>query len=337
MPMLTSRPIRRALWLTIWLVWATCLLATSLLPLNALAQPAWPERPIKLIVPFAAGGRSDVIARTIAAKLSQRLGQTLIVENRGGAGGGLGIEAGIKSPADGYTFLFITGAYATHAAIGRKLSYDPIKDIAPIGGIGTTPLLVAVSDASPMKSLRDFVELARAKPEAVNYGSGGVGSMSHLGMELLASEAKVQFAHVPYKGMSPAFTDLIAGNAEAGLTSFATVSPLIESGKVRGLAVTSAQRTPFAPHLPTTAEAGYPGFRIDFWWGLAAPARVPPAIIKRLNAELNAILAQGETRDLLAREAALPAPSTPEEFGKLIGVDTALWTRLIKERNIRVE
>ncbi|WP_064736077.1 tripartite tricarboxylate transporter substrate binding protein [Azohydromonas australica] len=305
---------------------------------NAQAQqPAWPERPIKLIVPYAPGGGTDLIARTIANKLSSRLGQPIIIDNRGGAGGALGIEAGIKAAPDGYTLLFTTSAYATIVATGKKLPYDPVRDIAPIGSIGTTPLLVAVPNSLPVKTLGELIDLARTKPNGLTYGSGGVGAMSHLGMEMLAAEAKVQFTHIPYKGMAPAFNDLMAGHLQAGLTTFATANTLVESGKVRGLAVTSARRSPFAPQIPTTAEAGFPGFQIDFWWGLVAPARVPSQIVKRLNGELNEILAQPEMRDLLAREGGVPAPSSTAEFGKLIAGDIARWTRLVKDRNIKTE
>lgn len=316
------------------------LAGTLLVWLTAMAHaqaPAWPERPIKLIVPFAAGGGTDVIARQLAIKLSARLGQPIIVDNRGGAGGALGIEAGVKAPADGYTLLFVTGAYSTIVATGKKLAYDPNKDIAPIGQIGTTPLLVVVSNTLPVKTLGDFVALARAKPGGVTYGSGGIGAMSHLGMEMLAAEAKVQMVHVPYKGMAPAFNDVIAGHVQAGLSTFASATPFIEGGKVRGLAVTSSKRSPFAPNLPTTAEAGFPGFQIDFWWGLVAPARVPAAIVKRLNSELNLILAQPDIKEVLAREGAVPAPTGVDEFGKLIAADIARWTRLVKERNIQTE
>lgn len=310
--------------------------AAALVPFHASAQAGWPNRPIKLIVPYAAGGGTDVIARTIATKLAARLGQPVVIENRGGAGGAIGFEAGVKAPADGYTLLFVTSAYATNAA-GAKKPYDPVKDIAPIALVGSTPLLIAVPANSPVKTLRDLVEMARAKPEAVTYGSGGVGAMSHLGMELLASEAKVKFVHVPYKGMAPAFADMIGGNLQAGLTTFATTSGLIAGGKLRGIVVTGKQRTPFAPDLPTTAEAGFPGVQIDFWWGIVGPAALPTPIVKRLNEEINALLNQPETKEALGREAATPAPGKPEEFGRLVASDIARWTRLIKDNNIKVE
>jgi tripartite-type tricarboxylate transporter receptor subunit TctC len=310
---------------------------SALLPFGACAQAAWPNRPIKLIVPYAPGGGSDVIGRAIATKLSARLGQPIVVENKTGAGGALGFDAGAKAPPDGYTLLFTTTAFATNASAGKPLPYDTVKDFAPIGQIGATPLLVVVPQASKFKTLRELFDFARANPGTLNYGSSGIGSMSHLGMELLASEAKVQLMHVPYKGMAPAFTDLMGGNLQATLSTFASASPLIEGGKLRGLAVTGAQRSPFAPNMPTTTEQGFPGMRIDFWWGLLAPARVAPGVVKRLNEELNAILAQADTREILAREAAVPTPGTPDEFGNLIALEVARWSRLVKDHGIKTE
>ncbi len=311
--------------------------ASALLPAAACAQAAWPNKPVKLIVPYAPGGGTDVIARAIATKLSARFGQPIIVDNRTGAGGTLGFDAVAKAPPDGYTLLFMTTAFATTAATGKKLPYDAAKDFVPIGQVGSTPLLVVVANDSPFKTLRELLDYARSKPNSVNYGSSGVGSMSHLGVELLAAEAKVQLLHVPYKGMAPAFTDLMGGNLQMTMGTFASATPLIEGGKLRGLAVTGAQRSTFAPNLPTVAEVGLPGARIDFWWGLMAPARIPPAVVKRVNEELNAIQAQPEMRELLAREAAVPTPGTPEAFGKLVRQEVALWSKLIKDHNIKVE
>ena len=266
-----------------------------------------------------------------------RLGQPIYIDNRGGGGGIIGIDAAAKAPPDGYTLLFATTAFSTIASTARKLPYDPVKDFTPIGEIGATPLLVVVPATSQVKTLRELIDLAHAKPNTVSYGSGGLGSMSHLGMELLGAEAKAQFLHVPYKGIAPAFTDLMAGNLQVALSTFASASKLIEGGKLRGLAVTSAQRSPFAPNLPTAAEAGLPGFQIDFWWGLLAPARVPPAVVKRLNEELNAVLVETDMRDVLARDAAVPVPGTPDALGKLISLDMARWSKLIKDANIRTE
>lgn len=314
---------------------------TALLPAATHAQTqsqtSWPSKPIKLMVPFPPGGGSDVIARTIGARLSARLGQQMVIENRSGAGGTLATEAVVKSPADGYTLLFTTTAMPTNAASGRKLPFDLLKDLAPIGQIGATPLIIVAPAISPVKSLRQMIDLARAKPNGINYGSSGIGSMSHIGMELVAAEAKVQMLHVPYKGTSLAMTDLVSGQLHAVLGTFATLWQLVEAGKLRALAVTGAQRSAFAPNLPTVAEAGLPGAQIDFWWGIMAPARMPPDVVKRLNDELNTVLAQPETREALAREGAIPKPGSPEEFGKLMAFEVARWSKLIKDANIRME
>ncbi len=310
--------------------------AGAILPVAAQA-PAWPNRPIKLIVPYAAGGGTDIIARSIATRLAARLGQPIVVENKAGAGGAIGFEAGIKAPADGYTLVFITSAYATNAATGRKLAYHPLRDIAPIALVGKTALLVAVPADSSVKNLKDLAERARAQPGTVTYGSSGIGSMSHLGMEMFAADAKLRLVHVPYKGMAPAFADMMGGNLQAGLASYATTSGYLASGKLRGITVTSAQRDPFMPQLPTTAEAGYPNFRIEFWWGFIGQGQLARLIVQRLNAEINALLAEPDTAAAMAREAATPAATTPEAFGQLIASDVADWARLVKDNGIQVE
>jgi tripartite-type tricarboxylate transporter receptor subunit TctC len=311
--------------------------AAALLPASAGAQAAWPNRPIKLIVPFPPGGGSDVIARALGTRLSARLGQPIVIENKGGAGGAIATDAAAKAPPDGYTLLFTTTAMATNAASGKKLPFDLLKDLVPIGQIGATPLLIAGSANSPATTLRELIDLARAKPNGINYGSSGVGSMSHIGMELLASEAKVQLLHVPYKGTALAVNDLVSGQLQAVLGTFATLSQLVEGGKLRALAVTGSQRAALAPNVPTVTELGLPGARIDFWWGLMGPARMPPEVVKRVNDELNAVLVQPEVRELLAREVAVPTPGTPDDFGKLMAFEVTRWSKLIKDANIKME
>ncbi len=309
----------------------------GLLPAVASAQATWPSRPVRMMVPFAPGGGSDVIARTIGARLSSQLGQQIVIDNRTGAGGALATETVARASPDGYTLLFTTTAMATLTASGRKLPYDLARDLAPIGQIGATPLLIVVPANLPAKTMRELIDMARAKPNGVKYGSSGVGSMSHIGMELVAAEAKVQLLHVPYKSTALAMTDLFSGELQAVLGTFATLGQLVAGGKLRALVVTSAQRSTFAPHLPTVVEAGLPGAQIDFWWGLMSPARMPAPLIKRLNQELNAVLEQPETRETLAREAAVPKPGTPEDFGKLMAFEVARWSKLIKHANIRME
>jgi len=309
----------------------------ALLPASVGAQAPWPNRPIRMVVPFPPGGGSDVIARTIGARLSARLGQQIVIDNRAGAGGAMATETAARASPDGYTLLFTTTAMATLTASGRKLPYDLAKDLAPIGQIGATPLLIVVPANSPVKTLRELIDLARARPNGVKYGSSGVGSMSHIGMELVTAEAKVQFLHVPYKGTALAMTDLMSGELQAVLGTFATLGQLVAGGKLRAVVITGAQRSTFAPHLPTVVEAGLPGAQIDFWWGLMSPARMRPELAKRLNDELNAVLGQSETRESLAREAAVPKPGTPDDFGRLMAFEVARWSKLIKDARINME
>jgi tripartite-type tricarboxylate transporter receptor subunit TctC len=303
----------------------------------AFAQQAWPNRPIRMIIPFAAGGGTDPIARAIATKLSARLGQPFVVENKGGAGGTLGTEAVAKAPADGYTLLFASTSITTNVASGKKLSYDLAKDLEPIGQVGTSPLLIAVPGSSKAGTLRDLLDAARAKPKTITYGSGGIGAISHLGIELLANEAKVQFVHVPYKGIAPASTDLIGGNLEMLMVSPSSATQIGASGRIRIVAVTTRERSPFLPGLPTVADAGVPGFQLEFWWGLLGPAGMPPAVVKRLNEELNAVLALPDIRELLGRESAIPTPGKPQDFSRLIASEIGRWSKLVKDANIRLD
>jgi tripartite-type tricarboxylate transporter receptor subunit TctC len=310
---------------------------SALLLAHASGQAAWPNRPIKLIVPFAPGGSNDNIARVLAIQLGARLGQSIVVENKGGSGGTIGTDSVAKSPPDGYTLLFASTSITTNVASGKKLPYDPSKDLEPIGEVGAGPFVVVVSNDLKVTTLGEFIALARAKPKSINYGSAGVGGINHLGTELLASEAKVQLVHVPYRGIGPAFTDLIAGNLQMLLPTLASVTQYIQAGTMRGLAVTGAQRSPLAPELPTVAEAGLPGFRLEAWWGLLGPARLPAALIKRLGEELNATLALPDVREALAREGATPQPGTPEDLRNLIGSELVRWSRLIKDAQLQID
>jgi len=309
----------------------------ALVPAIAGAQAAWPTRPIRLVVPFAPGGSNDIIARVLGDKLGARLGQPVIVENKPGAGGTIGTDFVAKSPPDGYTLLFVSTSFTTNAASGKTLPYDLLKDLQPIGQVAAGAFAVVVGNEVPAKTLKEFIELARAKPNEVSYGTAGVGGINHLGTELFASAAKIQLVHVPYKGIGPAFTDLMGGRLQMALPTIASVTAYLQSGKMRGLAVTSAQRSPLAPDLPTVSEAGVPGFELEVWWGIVAPAKMPPALVKRINEELNAVLAAPEVSAVLAKEGATPRPGTPEEFGKLIASDLTRWSKLIKDAKIQVE
>ena len=302
-----------------------------------IAQDAWPSRPIKLVVPFAPGGSNDNIARVLATKLAGRLGQPVIVENKGGAGGTIGTDYVAKSAPDGYTLLFVSTSIVTNAASGKQLPYDLLKDLQPIGEVGGGAFVVVVSNDLKVTSLREFIDLARAKPNSISYGSAGIGGINHLGTELFASTAKIQLVHVPYKGIGPAFTDLMGGNLQMALPTIASAVQFIQSGRMRGLAVTGNQRSPLAPELPTVAEAALPGFALEVWWGIIGPARLPAPVLNRLNQELNAVLALPDVREVLAREGAEPRPGAPADFGKLISSDLARWSKLIKDTNMKIE
>lgn len=311
--------------------------AIVLLAAHLSAQAAWPDRPIKLIVPFTPGGSNDIIARVLANKLGARLGQPVVVENKGGAGGTIGTDYVAKSPPDGNTLLFVSTSISTNAASGKQLPYDLLKDLQPIGEVAAGAFVIVVSNDLKVTTLREFIDLARAKPNTINYGSAGIGGINHLGTELFASAAKVQLVHVPYKGIGPAFTDIMGGNLQMALPTLASAAQHVHAGKMRGLAVTGAQRSPLAPELPTMAETALPGFVLEVWWGIVGPARLTAPVVKRLNEELNAVLALPEVREALAREGAEPRPGKPEEFSKLISSDLARWSKLIKDTHIKVE
>jgi tripartite-type tricarboxylate transporter receptor subunit TctC len=261
----------------------------------------------------------------------------VVVENKGGGGGTIGTETVVRAPADGHTLLFASASITTNVASGKKLGYDLLTDLVPIGGIAATPLAIVVSNEIKATNLAEFIAYARANPKVINYGSAGTGGMNHLGTELFATAAKVELVHVPYKGIAPAFTDLMGGSLQMLLPSLASVLPHIRSGKMRALAVTAKQRSPLAPEIPTAAEAGLPGFQLEVWFGLLGPARLPSPVLKRLNEELNAVLAMPEVKELLAREAAWPYPTTPDEFGRLVRSEVSRWGKLIKDNNIAIE
>jgi tripartite-type tricarboxylate transporter receptor subunit TctC len=309
----------------------------ALLPLAASAQGSWPTQPIKIIVPFAPGGSNDNMARLLSSKLSTRLGQPVVIENKGGAGGTIGTDFVAKARADGYTLLFASTSITTNAAIGKKLPYDPVKDLTPIGVIATSPFAIVVSNKVKANTLREFIDLASAKPRSINYGTAGIGGTNHMATEMFAAAAKVQFVHVPYKGISVAFTDLMGGSLQMLLPSLSSATQHIQAGSMRALAVTSAERSPLTPNIPTAAEAGLPDFQLEVWYGLLGPAQLPPDIIKRLNTELNAVLAMPDVKQVLAREAATPHPGTPAALRDLIQSELTRWARLIKENNIRIE
>ncbi|MEI6484138.1 MAG: tripartite tricarboxylate transporter substrate binding protein [Betaproteobacteria bacterium] len=296
----------------------------------------YPTKPIRIIVPFAPGGGSDLIGRLIAQKLTGRLGQQVIVENKPGAGGNLGAEQAVKAPADGYTLLLVAGSYTVNPSL-YKLSWDSANDISPIIQLSQGPFVVAVHPSVPAKTLKEFIELAKKQPDKFSYASSGSGSITHLATELFLDMAKIKAVHVPYKGTGPALNDTIAGNVQLIFGSVSTTLQHVKSGRLRALAVTTAKRIPAAPEVPTVAEAGVPGYEVVLWHGLVAPKGVPKAIVDKLNAAANEALTAKDTADLLASDGVSPAGGTPEQFQATIKTDIERWRKVVQQANVKVE
>jgi len=315
---------------------ATATLALTAAHTNgAFANKKWPDRPIRLVEAFTPGGSSDVVARAVSTKLGEKLGQPVVVENKTGAGGTLGTDAVAKAAADGNTLLLATTAMTTNSALGKKLPYDFVRDLQPIGQIAASSLVVVVAEKSPIRNLQDLVQWAHKNPDSINFGSSGVGSMSHLGMELLSSATKIKLMHVPYQGTSVAMTDLMAGRLDLILASYATVANLLETGKLRGIVISSEKRSPFAPDIQTAAEAGYPDFHIEFWWGIMGPRNIPANLVQQINESLNWVLTQHDMQKTLTQLAAVAQPETPDNFGKLITEDLSRWKAIVKKAGLQ--
>jgi len=312
-------------------------LATSLLATAALAQ-SYPAKPIRLIVPFAAGGGNDNVARLVGKHLSDSLGQPLVIDNRPGAGGVLGAELAAKAVPDGYTlFLGGVGSHAVNPNLNVSLPYDPIRDFAPVALLAQAPLVLVVHPSVPADSITAFVALARSRPGQLNYASNGNGSSSHLAAVMFDSMTGVDMVHVPYKGLSPALTDLLSGRVQLMFSSVVAILPHIKAGKLRGLAVTGSRRLASMPNLPTIAESGLPGYEASSWYGVLAPAGTPREIVARLNAELVKALEQPEVRTSLLAEGAEPIGGSPEQFAAHIRSEMERLGKMIREAKIRPE
>jgi tripartite-type tricarboxylate transporter receptor subunit TctC len=304
---------------------------------NVFAQ-AYPAKPVKLIVPFPPGGNTDIVGRLIAQKLSDGLGQQVYVENRGGAGGTIGAEAAAKSPADGYTLFFATtGTLASAPSLQPDLRYDPVKAFAPVSTLANAPVVVLVAAEVPVRSLKELVDTARAKPGQLKFGSAGTGHFVHLAGEMFKTAAGVDMLHVPYKGVNAALTDMLGGRIELMFDAPAQYEPHLQSGKVRALAVASAKRLARLPDVPTTAEAGLPGYELASWFGLAAPAGTPAEAIARLNAEVLKALTAADVVETLKKLGLEPAGSSPQEYAAMIVEDLARWRRAVKAAGIKLE
>lgn len=310
--------------------------------LIGVSAPAWPQgypaKPIRIVVAFSPGGTSDVIARMVGTKLSERLGQQVIVDNRAGAGGSIGAEHVARSVPDGHTLMLGTSSeIVIHPALNAKVGYDTARDFAPVTMIASTPLVLAVHPSMPVKSVRDFVALAKARPKAINYATSGTGTATHLGMELLKSVAAIDIVHVPYKGGPPGVSDLVAGHVQAVSGTPTTVLPFVATGRVRVLAVTAGKRSPSFPDVPTVAESGFPGYEVVLWAGVLAPAGTPREIVNRLHGEFTKILALGDVRESLARQGADLDLKSPVEFGAYIAAELKKWAKVVKDSGVKLE
>ena len=295
----------------------------------------YPIKPVRVIVPFAPGGGSDLTARQFSNKLTAALGQQFIVDNRGGAGGIIGMEAVAKSPPDGYTIMMMSGSFSASAAT-HKPAFDPINSIIPVAEFGITPFVVTVHPSLPPKNLKELIALAKARPNQLPYASSGVGGLTHLATELMNVTAKIQMIHIPYKSTGAAMADLLSGQAPIIVGSLLPVVPHFKTGRLRPLAVTTAQRWVSLPEVPTVAET-LPGYEVELWFGTMAPRGTPQPMIDRLNAAINKALEEPEMKKNLSDQGMVQTGGTPQKFGERIQKDFLRWTRVVKEANIKVE
>lgn len=297
----------------------------------------YPTKSVRLIVPFAPGGGTDIIARLLAQELGQTWGQTVVVDNRGGSGGVIGTELAARATPDGYTMLLCSLGFSYAPALYRKLPYDPVKDFTPITMVATQPFVYVVVPALGVHSMKDLIALAKSKPGEVRYGSGGSGGSSHLGTELLRVMTGVELVHVPYKGTGPALTAMLGGEVHVQLIGISSVVPHLKSGRMRALAVSGAKRSSAAPELPTVAESGVPGYAFDVWYGLLFPASAPRPLVEKVSADTVRVLAAPAVAQRFAGVGLEPAGTTPDAFAGLIRTEIAKWKKVVESAGIRVD
>lgn len=312
-------------------------LFTFILAISPEAGAAYPDKPIRLMVPFPAGGNTDIIARALGNELSRNLGVSVVIENRGGAGGILGSEVVAKSPADGYTIMMVSASHVINPSMQKKIPYDTIRDFAGISMVADVPTVLVVHPSVQAKTLKELIALAKARPGQLNFASSGNGTVGHLSGELLKSMAQIKMEHVPYKGNGPAMTDLLGGHVQMLFSSMPAAIPHIQSGMLRAIVMTGAKRSPAAPNIPTMAEAGLPGFEVSTGFGLFAPVKTPRAVISRLHDEVVKALKVPSVRDSLASQGAEPVGSTPEEYDAFVRSEIAKWAKVCKEAGIQPE
>ena len=291
---------------------------------------------MRIIVPFAPGGGNDIVARVMTQRLTVALGQQFIVENRPGAGGSIGVEAGLKSPPDGYTLTVIPSSYTANASL-YKLKFDPVSDIAPIVQLARSPLVDVIHPSVPLKTIAGLIALAKSKPGKLNFATPGQGTTLHLATELFASMAGIKMNHVPYKGAGPALTDTIAGHTDLDFSSIPPALPHIKSGRLRAIAVTTNQRIPAVQDIPTVAESGLPGYEVILWYGLAGPKGLPRTIVDRINAEVTIALKSKEVTEQFLNDGLFHGGGTPEQFLEIIRKEIAVWRKVVRDAGVRIQ
>jgi len=307
----------------------------------ALASPTYaqtyPLRQITLIIPFAAGGSNDIVARAIAKALAEVWGRPVIAENRPGAGGVIGAATVASAAPDGYTLLLVSSTFTINAAVKMSMPFDTIRDFTPIAFIARSPLLITASNNVPVNSAQELFALARTKPDKITFASSGIGSINQISAELIAQSADVKLMHIPYKGGAPALNDLLGGYVDIYVSSLPQVQQLAQSGQVKALAVTSAKRTQLLPNVPTLGESGIAGFDLSSWWGIVGPAGMPPDVVKALNTEIGKLLASPELNKFLTSEGAEARAMTPQEFADLIRSEIQIWVKVARDANISID
>ena len=314
----------------------TVLLACTAVAGTASAQ-SYPQRPVRLIVPYAPGGSADIAARLISDAWAKSLGGTLVVENRAGAGGNIGVDAVAKSPADGYTIGLQTVSLAINPGLFPRMPYDTLKDLAPIGMVASSQHVLVINNKVPARNLQELITLAKASPGKLTYGSAGNGSTFHMSAELFKSVANVSIVHVPYRGGGPALVDTIAGQVDMSFPVLSAAQQHVQGGKLTALAVTGAKRSALLPNVPTAAEAGLPDYQFETWFMVFAPTGTPKPVIDKLNATLNSALAAQATRERMVKEGFEPTPTTPEAARQRLEREMPMWAKLIKQRGITAE
>jgi tripartite-type tricarboxylate transporter receptor subunit TctC len=315
---------------------ALCFAAPALAQAQA-SGSAYPNKPVRLVVPYPPGGPTDIVARLVAQKLSDAMGQQFVIDNRPGAGGNPGAELVARSPADGYTLVVATTAHAINPSLFKNLGYSLSKDFAPVSQLTSGPLVIVANPQLPAKTVAELIALAKARPGELNFASSGNGQSTHLSAELFAAMAGVKMNHIPYKGSAPALTDTMGGQTQLMFDTMLSAMPHVKAGKLKALAVTSAMRSPVAPDLPTVAESGLPGYEAIAWNGLLAPAGTPPEVVARLNAELKKVLAAPDVKDKFEAQGFAAAWNAPEDFGRFMAAEVDKWAKVVKLSGAKVD